>query len=486
MYPANWHGGRFAPTIPASIHDAFFMSHNTDIARRDLRHVWHPCTQMQDHETLPIIPIRRAEGVWLEDFDGKRYLDAVSSWWVNLFGHANPRINTAVKEQLDTMEHVILAGFTHEPIVELSERLVALAPPGLTRCFYADNGSAATEVALKMSVHFWRNMGKPEKVRFISLENGYHGETLGSLSVTDIPLFSATYAPLLKEHLRAPSPDCSRREEGVSWEEHSRRQFEGMEKLLQQHHHEVAAVIIEPLVQGAAGMKMYHPVYLSLLRKACDRYGVHLIADEIAVGFGRTGTLFACEQAGITPHFLCLSKGLTAGYLPMSVVMTTEAVYDAFYDRYETLKGFLHSHSYTGNALAARAALASLDIFASDNVIEKNRELARVMADALLPLHSHPNVLEVRQTGMIAAVELVQDKASRKPFDWHERRGLKIFEHALANGVLLRPIGNVVYFIPPYVITPDEIRFMVRVATAAIDHALSGTAVGDDNSVALP
>lgn len=459
---------------------------NHDWMQRDLRHVWHPCTQMRDHETLPLVPIQRGEGVWLHDFEGNRYLDAVSSWWVNLFGHANPRINAALKAQLDTLEHVILAGFTHAPIVELSEKLVALAPPRLTRCFYADNGSAAIEVALKMSLHFWRNTGKAGKTRFICLENGYHGETLGALSVTDIPLFSSTYAPLLKDHLRAPSPDCSRRDEGESWESYSRRQFVHMEELLARHHHEVCAVILEPLVQGAAGMKMYHPVYLSLLREACDRYGVHLIADEIAVGFGRTGRLFACEQAGITPDFLCLSKGLTAGYLPMSVVMTTETIYEAFYDRYETLKGFLHSHSYTGNALAARAALASLEIFESDKVLEKNRALADVMRTALLPLTEHPHVLEVRQTGMIAAVELVQDKKSRAPFDWRERRGLKIFEYALKKGVLLRPIGNVVYFLPPYVITPDEIRFMVQVAAEAIDVATRGAARGHDNSVALP
>lgn len=462
------------------------MSRNHELMQRDLRHVWHPCTQMQDHERLPIVPIQRGEGVWLHDFDGKRYLDAVSSWWVNLFGHANPRINTALKQQLDTLEHVILAGFTHEPIVELSERLVALAPPGLTRCFYGDNGSAATEIALKMSLHFWRNTGKPEKTRFICLENGYHGETLGSLSVTDIPLFSATYAPLLKEHLRAPSPDCSRREDGESWENFSRRQFAAMEALLEKNHREVCAVILEPLVQGAAGMKMYHPVYLSLLRDACDRYGVHLIADEIAVGFGRTGTMFACEQAGITPDFLCLSKGLTAGYLPMSVVMTTDAVYDAFYDSYESLRGFLHSHSYTGNALAVRAALASLDIFKSDKVLEKNRVLAAEMAKALAPLQDHPHVLEIRQTGMIAAVELVQNKASRTPFDWRERRGLAIFQQALAEGILLRPIGNVVYFMPPYVITPDEIRFMVEVAAGAIDKATRQAGTGADDSVALP
>lgn len=463
---------------------------NHDWMQRDLKHVWHPCTQMQDHETLPLIPIRRGQGVWLEDFDGNQYLDAVSSWWVNLFGHANPRINAALKAQLDSLEHVILAGFTHEAIIELSERLVALAPAGLTRCFYGDNGSAAIEIALKMSLHFWRNTGKPEKTRFICLENGYHGETLGALSVTDIPLFSATYAPLLREPLRAPSPDCSRREEGESWEDYSRRQFVHMESLLAEHHRDVCAVILEPLVQGAAGMKMYHPGYLTLLREACDRYGVHLIADEIAVGFGRTGTLFACEQAGITPDFLCLSKGLTAGYLPMSVVMTTENIYDAFYDRYDTLKGFLHSHSYTGNALAARAALASLDIFASDHVLQNNRELARVMAEALAPLADHPHVLEVRQTGMIAAVELVQDKKTRAPYDWRERRGLKIFQHALQKGVLLRPIGNVVYFLPPYVISPEEIRLMATVAAEAIDIATRGVSAGRPGAaasqVALP
>ena len=460
---------------------------NHDWMQRDLKHVWHPCTQMQDHETLPVVPIQRGEGVWLQDFEGKRYLDAVSSWWVNLFGHANPRINAAIKEQLDTLEHVILAGFTHAPIVELSERLVALAPPGLTRCFYGDNGSAATEIALKMSLHFWRNVGKPEKTRFICLEGGYHGETLGSLAVTDIPLFSATYAPLLKEHLRAPSPEGSRREAGESLETYARRQFAHMESLLEQHHAEVCAVILEPLVQGAAGMKMYHPIYLTLLREACDRYGVHLIADEIAVGFGRTGTLFACEQAGITPDFLCLSKGLTAGYLPMSVVMTTETVYQAFYDRYDTLRGFLHSHSYTGNALAARAALASLDIFASDNVLANNRHLARVMGEALAPLADHPHVLEVRQAGMIAAVEFVQDRKSRAAFDWRERRGLALFEHALDKGVLLRPIGNVLYFIPPYVITPDEIRFMVATAAEALDAATRpGPRSSGHDTLAIP
>lgn len=448
------------------------LSKNDELMQRDLRHIWHPCTQMHDHETLPIVPIKRAQGLWLEDFADNRYLDGISSWWVNLFGHANPRINEAIKKQLDTLEHVILAGFTHEPIIQLSERLVAKAPTGLNRCFYADNGSAATEIALKMSLHFWRNTGNPTKTKFVCLRNGYHGETLGSLSVTDIPLFSETYSPLLLTHFKVDSPDCSLRAEHQSWEDFSREQFKKMAALLEKHHHEICAVIIEPLVQGAAGMKMYHPIYLSLLREACDHYHVHLIADEIAVGFGRTGTFFACEQANITPDFLCLSKGLTAGYLPMSVVMTTDHIYNAFYDRYDSLKGFLHSHSYTGNALAATAALASLNIFDSDNIIEKNKFLAKKMAEALERFNTLPYVLETRQTGMIAAIELVRDKKTRESFDWRERIGLAIFNFCLARGLFIRPIGNVVYFMPPYIIHEAEIDWAFAIIADALDAVL--------------
>ena len=304
---------------------------NRAMIERDLAVLWHPCTQMQDHEALPPVPIRRAAGVWLEDFAGHRYLDAVSSWWVNLFGHANPRINAAVKAQLDRLEHVILAGFSHAPVIELSERLVALAPPGLPRVFYADNGSAGVEVALKMSYHYWRNSGRPGKRRFVALEHGYHGETLGALAVGAVPLYRETYGPLLLDVLTAASPDASAREPGESWADCAERRALEMEALLARHHDEVCAVIVEPLVQCAGGMRMHHPVYLQRLRAACDRYAVHLIADEIAVGFGRTGTLFACEQAAITPDFLCLSKGLTGGYLPLSAVLTTQVVYDARY-----------------------------------------------------------------------------------------------------------------------------------------------------------
>jgi adenosylmethionine---8-amino-7-oxononanoate aminotransferase len=442
---------------------------NAPYVKRDLAHVWHPCTQMKDHEgELPLIPIRRGTGVWLEDFEGKRYLDAVSSWWVNLFGHAHPKINAAVRAQLEALEQVILAGFTHEPVIALSEELTALAPAGLTRCFYADNGSSAVEVAVKMSFHYWRNVGQVHKRRFITLANSYHGETLGALAVGNVELYKQIYQPLLMEVITVPSPDCYSRAPGVSWAQHSRAQFAHMEAALERHARECCAVIIEPLVQCAGGMRMYDPVYLTLLREACDRHGVHLIADEVAVGFGRTGTLFACEQAGIAPDFMCLSKGLTAGYLPLSAVLTTEAIYAAFYDEYVKLNAFLHSHSFTGNPLACAAARASLAIFRDEQVLQSNRALAQHLGASAAALADEPHVAEVRQRGMILAAELVRDKNTREPYAWQERRGLIIYRHALTRGVLLRPIGNVIYFMPPYIVTPEQIDLMVQVAQEGI------------------
>lgn len=452
---------------------------NRNIVERDLRVVWHPCTQMKDHETLPLIPVRRGEGVWLEDFEGNRYLDAVSSWWVNLFGHANPRINAAVAEQIGQLEHVILAGFTHEPVVRLSERLVQITPAGLDHCFYADNGSSAIEVALKMSYHYWRNSGRPEKTRFINLSNSYHGETLGALAVGDVSLYKETYEPLLLKPFTVPAPDCFDREPGENCAEVARRMFVHMEEALERHAHETCAVIVEPLVQCAGSMRMYDPVYLTLLREACDRHGVHLIADEIAVGFGRTGTLFACEQAGISPDFMCLSKGLTAGYLPLAATLTTGEVYQAFYDDYERMTAFLHSHSFTGNPLGCAAALATLDIFDSEPVLERNRTLAARMTAATAHLADHPHVADVRQTGMILAMEMVRDKATRAPYPWQERRGLRVYRHALSRGALLRPLGSVVYMMPPYVITEEQIDFLAEVAAEGIDIATgSGGRVG--------
>ncbi|MDH5694064.1 MAG: adenosylmethionine--8-amino-7-oxononanoate transaminase, partial [Gammaproteobacteria bacterium] len=415
------------------------MDNNT-LLERDLKTLWHPCTQMKDHEWLPLIPIEMGQGVWLYDFDGKRYLDAISSWWVNLFGHSHPYINQAIANQIQALQHVLLAGFTHEAAVELAEKLVALTPKGLERVFYADNGSSAVEVALKMSYHSWRNQGKKQKTKFVNLSNSYHGETLGALAVGDVALYKETYEPLLMKAITVESPDCFHRAEGQSCEDYSRIQFQKMEQVLSEQADEICAVIVEPLVQCAGSMRMYDPVYLSLLRKACDQYGVHLIADEIAVGFGRTGTLFACEQATITPDFMCLSKGLTGGYLPLSAVLTTDQVYQSFYDDYENLTAFLHSHSYTGNALACRAALATLHVFETENAIEKNRGLAKHLATKLEPIKDMPHVAEVRQTGMIAAIELAKDVASKEPYDWKERRGLRAYQYALDHEVLLRPL----------------------------------------------
>ncbi len=444
---------------------------NVELAARDLAVVWHPCTQMRDHESLPMVPIRRAQGAWLEDFDGKRYLDAISSWWVNLFGHAEPRLDAALRDQIGKLEHVLLAGFTHEPAIELAEALVRVAPAGLTRVQYADNGSSAVEIALKLAFHHCRNRGDAARTQFVALAGGYHGETLGALSVTDIPLYRETYAPLLLSPITAPSPDANQTQAGESAFDVAVRAADALDVLLAEHGQNVCAMIIEPLVQCAAGMRMHDPEYLRRARKACDRHGVLLIADEIAVGFGRTGTLFACEQAAIAPDLLCLSKGLSGGYLPLSAVLATESIYQSFYDEYTKLRAFLHSHSYTGNALACRVALEVLNIFRDEPVLERNRDLAAHMAQAMSALDGHPNIANLRQCGMIAAFDLVRDRTTRESFDWRERRGLRIHQHAMQRGVLLRPLGSSVYFMPPYCITRDEIDLLVDVARESVEFA---------------
>ena len=438
------------------------MNHNKSLLSRSLQSVWHPCTQMKSHEAYPLIPIARGNGVWLYDTNGKCYLDAVSSWWVNLFGHNNPRIKDAIKQQLDTLEHVMLAGFTHAPVVELSEKLSKLT--GLGHAFYASDGASATEIALKMSFHYWRNSDKPNKTKFISLQNSYHGETLGALGVTDVAIFKDTYAPLLMQSAQMPSPDFRLAEAGEGAEAFALRCAEQLEYYVSEHHHELAAFIIEPLIQCAAGMGMYHPVYLKRARAICTKYSVHLIADEIAVGFGRTGSMFAsftdCEQGcdrkactkkqNCRPDFMCLSKGITGGYLPLSVVLTREEIYQAFYDD-EVTKGFLHSHSYTGNPLACSAALATLAIFESDNMIEKNQEKSVYIKAKMQTLASLP-IAHFRHQGMIHAFD-VQTKNAQFSRD--------CYTAALNQGLLIRPIGNTVYFMPPYTINEAEIDFMV-------------------------
>ena len=434
--------------------------HGNDAWRaRSLAAVWHPCTQMKAHETLPLLPVARGHGPWLYDFDGRRYLDGVSSWWVNLFGHAHPRINAALVEQLQTLPHALLAGCTHAPVVELSERLAALAPPGLGHAFYASDGASATEIALKMSFHYWQNRGQPDKRGFVSLAGSYHGETLGALSVTDVPVFRATYDPLLLRNVVVPSPDARRAAGGRSLHDVTVEAANALEDHLEEHHATTAAVIVEPLVQGAAGMVMHDAEYLRRARALCTLYGVHLIADEIMTGFGRTGTLFACERAGIAPDFLCLSKGITGGYLPLSCVLSTDDVYAAFYAD-DASRGFLHSHSYTGNALACRAALAVLAIFEDDGVIAANRAKAERFTARAASLAAHPRVRHFRHLGMIWALDVATDRPG------FARR---FFAAALERGLLLRPIDRTVYFMPPYVVGDEEFALLADGTRAILD-----------------
>ena len=431
---------------------------NQQLLNRSLNAVWHPCTQMKQHETLPLIPISRGDGVWLTDIENKKYLDAVSSWWVNLFGHNNSRIKDAIKHQLDCLEHVMLAGFTHEPVVDLSEKLSHLT--GLGHAFYASDGASATEIALKMSFHYWRNSGKPAKNKFISLQNSYHGETLGALGVTDVAIFKDTYAPLLMQSAQMPSPDFRLAEKGESAEAFALRCAQVLEDYIAQYHAGLAAFIIEPLVQCASGMGMYDAIYIKRAREICNRYHVHLIADEIAVGFGRTGTMFACEQAQIKPDFICLSKGITGGYLPLSTVLTTDEIYAAFYDD-STIKGFLHSHSYTGNPLACSAALATLAIFETDDVINNNQQKTAAINEKMQVLTDLP-IQHMRNKGMIWAFDVVTENAGF---------ATTCYQQALQHGLLLRPIGKTVYFMPPYIINETEMDFMVNTTKLCIEQS---------------
>lgn len=435
------------------------MSANAKLSGRSRRAVWHPCTQMKQLETLPLVPVSRAEGVWLHDFEGRRILDAIGCWWVNLLGHGHPRINAAIRSQLDAFEHVMLAGLTHEPVVELAERLAKLAPQGLGHCSFGSDGASAVEIALKLGHQYWRNVGRPQKSGFVALANGYHGETLGALSVTDIPLYRDCFAPLLHASARVPSPDWRLARAGETPADCADRCAVALEARLERHAATTAALIVEPLVQCAGGMAMHHPLYLRRARELCDRFEVLLIADEIAVGFGRTGTLFACEQAGIVPDLLCLSKGITGGTLPLSVVMATDRVYDAFYDD-RTERGFLHSHSYSGNALACRAALAVLDVIEKEGILDRNRGTAAYLNRRAEAIRSRPEVEHFRNTGMIWAFD-VRGAGPGFAADFGRR--------ALEAGVLLRPLGSTVYWMPPYGIGTAEIDFLLDAVDRLLD-----------------
>ena len=416
---------------------------------------------------MPLVPLRSGHGAWLTDVHSRRYLDAISSWWVNLFGHANPHINHALRQQLDTLEHAMLAGFTHEPVVALSEKLGALTQGVLGHCFYASDGASAIEIALKMSYHAWRNAGHADKQHFVCFEGGYHGETAGALSVTDVAVFRDAYAPLLRPAYFMPSPDARQAAPGEDPHVPAQRALHALEALLEKRHAEISAVVVEPLVQCASGMAMHSPDFVRGLRALCDRYQVHLIADEIAVGCGRTGTFFACEQAGIWPDFVCLSKGISGGYLPLSLVMTRESIYQAFYSPAFT-RGFLHSHSYTGNPLACRAALATLELFERKPVFANNRAIGERLWQGLAPLASHPRVRHLRQCGMIFAFDVLFDEASQA-----SAFARRFFTEALQHELLLRPIGQTVYYMPPYILSEAEADLLTSRTRQVLDKVLA-------------
>ena len=443
------------------------------IEERDLRHIWHPCAQMKDYEQLPPMVIDRAKGAWLYDVYGKGYLDIVSSWWANLLGHTNEKINARIAAQLDRLEHVIFANFSHRPAIELAERLATLVPEGLTKFHFNDNGSSAVEAALKMAFQYCQQTGRTGKTRFMCLSEGYHGETIGALSVGSMDLFAEMYKPMMMDNIHIEAPDCYRCPYGETRDTCTCACFEHAEHAFAAHGHETAAMIVEPLLQGSAGMRIYPEEYLRKLRALCDAHDVLLIADEIATGFGRTGRLFACERAGITPDLMCLSKGLTGGYMPMSITVVKEKIYDAFYADWSEGKAFMHSHTYAGNPLGCSAALAVLDILDEENILERAEETASWLSARMAETFgAHPNVGEIRHIGLIHAVELVEDRAAKRPFDGGRRLGYAIYRRALQHGLLLRPLGDVLYFNPPLNIGRDDLDTAIARMKASMDEVL--------------
>lgn len=454
----------------------FSMEYGKDFdwAKRDLDLIWHPCSQMKDYETLPPIVVERGEGVYLYDINGNKYLDVISSWWCNLLGHCNSHISQSIKEQLDSLEHVIFANFTHKKVIELCDRLLKIVPKGLCKFNFADNGSASVEMAMKMSFQYHQQTGNKQKTRFMALTDAYHGETIGALSVGAVDLYSEIYKPILLKTIKVPSPDCYRCPYGNLHGNCNCECFEKAEEVFEKFANETCAILVEPLLQGSAGMKIYPPLYLTKLRALCDKYNVHLIADEIATGFGRTGKMFAFDWAGVSPDIMCVSKGLTGGYMPMSIAITTQKIYDAFYADYLSGKAFMHSHTYAGNPLGASAACAVLDLLEDGSILERANENAIYFHNLIKEkFEKEKYVGDIRHIGLINAIELVEDKSEKRPFDSKKRLGYQIYKKALKRGVLLRPLGDVIYFNPPLIFEREDMNYAVNVAFDCMQEVLS-------------
>ena len=433
-----------------------------ELRRWDRQIVWHAFTQMAEYE--PLI-IQGAEGCTLIDVDGNRYLDGVSSLWCNVHGHRHPRLDAAIRDQLDRVAHVTSLGASNPTTIKLAKRLVDLAPPGLEHVFFSDDGATAVEVAIKMAFQYWRQREdpRPEKTCYVALGEAYHGDTLGSVSVGGVERFHAMFRPLLFETLRLPTPDPYRTPPGVAPEKLLEHHLNQAEQVLAEHHRRIAALVIEPLVQAAAGMIVHPPGYLKGVRELTRRYDVLLIADEVAVGMGRTGRMFACEHEDVTPDLLCLAKGLTGGYLPLAATLTTEEIWRAFLGTYAQSKTFFHGHTYGGNPLGAAAALATLDVFVEEQTLARLPEKITRLAEHLERIGRLPHVGHVRQCGLVAGIELVRDRATKEPYPWAEKRGLRVCGHARSEGVLLRPLGNVIVIMPPLAITLEQLD---RIASA--------------------
>lgn len=444
-----------------------------DWEKTDLEYIWHPCSQMKDYEELAPIVIDHGKGMYLYDINGNRYVDVISSWWCNLLGHCNPVINEAVKKQIDSLEHVIFANFTHKQAIRLCERLAKILPEGLCKFNFTDNGSSAIEAAMKVSFQYHEQTGNPQKTKYMALTEAYHGETIGALSAGDCDLYTKLYKPILMDIIRIEGPDCYRCPYGKNRENCKCECAQKAEVQFEKYGNETAAIIVEPLLQGSAGMKVYPPLYLRKLRELCDKYNVHLIADEIATGYGRTGKMFAFEHAGVSPDIMCLSKGLTGGYMPMALFITTQKIYDAFYDEYNTGKAFMHSHTYSGNPLACSAANAVLDIMEDGSVLKKANENAIYFNNIIKDKFSmHKNVGDIRHIGLINAIELVKNKDTKEPFDSKLRTGYQIYKKALKKGVLLRPLGDVIYFNPPLIIEKADMDFVTDTALECLNEIL--------------